>query len=735
MRGVSGLSRTVMTRACPDLPGLKLRCQHRTAAIPSGIMEVVIRSAMPPDTLKAVWFRPVCAMTCGERPVKNINCGQPRMPISIQIFLSFLLLCVHAAGDIDPIPRRLPPAGVRIPDATSQQLANRLAELDAAFNQWKDTAPSRLQSLSPDVAIYLKAVRYALQHGEFWEDAETRWADHLLDVAGRRLEALRRGESPWTTADGMVFRGFRSPLDGSIQPYGLQIPAEVDRTKPAPLYVYLHGRREKMVELQFLERTHEAGRIEAPNTYVLHAFGRYCNGYKAAGEVDILEALAHVSRHYLVDPDRVAITGFSMGGAGVWHLAAHYPDLWVAASPGAGFAETARYTQLEAANYPPWYEQKLWGLYDVPGYVRNLFQMDVIAYSGEHDRQAQASHVMAAAFERNGRQLTHIVGPDTGHSYHPESRREILRRLAAAASRGLDRTPVEVTLQTRTLRYDRCRWVRIHQLERHWADSRVDARRQAGRIEITTRNVAALEISSGAGRPSSETVVEIDGMSLHPVSTASADIFLRRNNGTWSLSDGRPAGLLKVHGLQGPIDDAFLDPFLVVTPSGTAKHPDVEAWVRFELEHFVERWRRLFRGDVRVKQDHEVTADDMSRYHLILWGDPASSQLIARALPNLPIHWTEDTLSIGPDDFSAADHVPVLIYPNPMAPERYIVLNSGMTFREAHDRTNSLQNPKLPDWAVLSLRQRPNAEAAGLVVAADFFDERWQLRDPRDGDQ
>ena len=651
-------------------------------------------------------------------------------------FFSVLIsLSVYAA---DPIPRRLPPAGIEIPADVAQKLAADLADLETAFARWEESA-TRLRSLAPDVAIYLKAVRYALAHGEFWETVEAERASQLLDVARGRLEALREGKSPWTQADGLVFRGYRSALDGSVQPYGLQIPAGVDRARPAPLYVYLHGRREKMVELQFLEQTHEVGRMEAPGTYVLHAFGRYCNGYKAAGEVDIREALAHAGTQYAIDPDRTALTGFSMGGAGVWHLAAHYPDLWVASSPGAGFAETAQYNRLEPADYPTWYEQVLWGLYDVPAYVRNLFHMDVIAYSGENDRQAQASQVMAAAYQENGRTLTHIIGPDTGHKYHPESRLEILRRLAAAAERGLDRSPEEVTLQTRTLRYDRCRWVRIVELDEHWLDSRVDASRHKGRVEIATRNVAALEIRTRPSAIAPNTTativiatIVIDGTELRLSKNPPEAVTLRRAGGTWSFGgEPRPAGLRKLHGLQGPIDDAFQDPFLVVTPSGTAAHPEVEDWVRFELEHFIERWRRLFRGDVRVKKDVEVTAADMARYHLILWGDPTSNRMLATVLPHLPIGWTRDALTVGSTEYPATHHVPVLIYPNPYAPARYVVLNSGMTFREGHDRTNSLQNPKLPDWAVLNLRQPPTAEAAGHVEAADFFDEEWQLTGAR----
>jgi hypothetical protein len=64
--------------------------------------------------------------------------------------------------------------------------------------------------------------------------------------------------------------------------------------------------------------------------------------------------------------------------------------------------------------------------------------------------------------------------------------------------------------------------------------------------------------------------------------------------------------------------------------------------------------------------------------------------------------------------------------PEPSFP-RYLVVNSGPTFREGHDRTNSQQTPKLPDWAVIDVRTPPDAYQPGKVVAAGFFDAQWRL--------
>ena len=97
-------------------------------------------------------------------------------------------------------------------------------------------------------------------------------------------------------------------------------------------------------------------------------------------------------------------------------------------SPGAGFAETAQYQKLKPEQYPPWYEQKLWGLYDVPDYVLNLFNIPVVAYSGELDKQIQSARIMEEAYRREGRELTHLIGPGVAHKYNPETLAELMKR-------------------------------------------------------------------------------------------------------------------------------------------------------------------------------------------------------------------------------------------------------------------------------------------------------------------
>src|SRR5437667_3202885 len=146
--------------------------------------------------------------------------------------------------------------------------------------------------------------------------------------------------------------------------------------------------------------------------------------------------------------------GFSMGGAACWQFATHYPSMWAAAAPGAGFAEAAEFLrvfQKENVQPTPW-EKKLWHLYDCTDYAVNLFNCPTVAYSGEIDSQKQAADIMGKALAAEGIEMVHIIGPKTAHSYHPDSKREINRRIDHIAARGRNPVPGHVRFTTWTLR-------------------------------------------------------------------------------------------------------------------------------------------------------------------------------------------------------------------------------------------------------------------------------------------
>jgi predicted esterase len=631
-----------------------------------------------------------------------------------------LALCVSATCAADGWPniqRLLPKAGKELPDADAQRLRMAVDELRAAIAQ--QTNP-----LSADVMIFIKAVDLAVRHREFYDlSKDLPKADWALAQARERLEKLK--SAPWTTQRGGVLRGYVSSIDDSVQPYGLVIPDKLELGKPCPLYVWLHGRGDNETDLHFIKgRAGGGGEIKPGDGIVLHVFGRQCVGFKSAGEIDVLESIAHVQAQYKIDPDRVALMGFSMGGAGAKHLGAHYADHWAVMHAGAGFAETRRYNNLKVEDVPPW-EATLWGLYDSPDYVRNLFNIPVIAYSGEEDSQMKAGIILGEAYEAHGKKLEHLIAPKTGHKYHPDYLKQVMTFTTAALAKGRNTAPEQVYFQTKTLRYAKQYWVEALGLGEHWKDARVDAQADAKGVTATTTNITRLRLTwpklkNGA-------TVTLDGQALNVAATKGGAVFEKYGD-TWAPAKDEASDLHKSPGLQGPIDDAFMSRFLYVLPSKPCSDPAVDTWVKNESAHQRNRWSALMRGELLVKQDSEVTAEDIATCNLILWGDAAANSITAKVLPKMPVQWDGTAVQVGAKSFAGAQHVPACVYPNPLNPAKYVVLNSGLTFRDAHDKTNSQQNPKLPDWAVIDIRTPASDTAPGKVVDAGFFDERWQVK-------
>lgn len=661
----------------------------------------------------------------------------------------FVFFCIPALlladGPGDNIPenvRQVPPVGIEIPAADKQALESLIDNLWAEVDAFD--AESSQSELLPDIEVLIRAVEDPLTYQEIQKTGEIDGAYQLLDLARQRLNLLQAGEAPWTQETGLVVRGFRSKLDGTVQPYGLVIPESYrfDGEHAHRLDFWFHGRGEKTTELSFaLQRMKDRGQYQPKDTIVLHPYARYSNGNKFAGEIDCLEALEHVQANYRIDPDRILVRGFSMGGAAAWNFAVHYADRWAAANPGAGFSETPEFLKFfqEETLEPTWYEKKLWHLYDCTDYAVNLFNLPTVAYSGEIDRQKQAADIMAEALEEEGLSLTHIIGPETAHKIHPDSKVEIERRLDSIAAVGRDPLPRRIRFTTWTLRYNRMHWVTIDRMQEHWERARLDVDITGASSLTVSRieNVDAFTLNMPAGLcpldPFTKPVIKVGYSELSapkPGSDRSWTAHFQRSGKGWTVSAApqNSEGLVKQHGLQGPIDDAFLESFLFVTPTGESANELLGAFVDRELDHAVKHWRQQFRGHVRQKKDADLTEEDIAEQNLVLWGDYSSNSVISRILNELPIGWSAEGVKLDGKVLDDPGMALVMIYPNPLNPEKYVVLNSSFTFREYDYLNNARQVPKLPDWAVIDSNTPQTSQGPGKVVEAGFFNEKWELQ-------
>jgi pimeloyl-ACP methyl ester carboxylesterase len=605
------------------------------------------------------------------------------------------------------------------------------------------------ENLVADVEVYEKAGRWLLEFPEnfFTQDG----IDHALaalDTGLERARQLQSGQSPWM-AKGRQTHGYYSALDGSVQPYGVTVPESYDGTHPVRLYVWLHGRAARLSEAEFLYSFPNQGPSKPPvadaGQIQLDVYGRWNGaGYHFAGEADVFEAMAAVQKRYKIDGARILLRGFSMGGEGAWNLAVHYPDRWAAAEIGAG-------TWSRRPGMPglmPYQEATLRIWENYTEWALNFFNLPLAGHDGDSDTQVSSlpppppgtptrgqlessikvrEQLVKEGFpsegepnflKAKGTPAIFLISEKTGHGTSPEVRQQLDAFLKEWGDRG-QVSPDHIRFVTYTTRYNRDYWVSLDGLEQHYQRAEIDAERSndGKRYRITTTNLTRLTLRE----TNHAAEVDLDGERLRV--KAAASMAFEKTSAGWRAARGKPPGLHKTHALQGPIDDAFLDPFLLVRPTGTAWNEAVNQQALRTLARFDRLWAKWFRAHPRVVDDKDVTQADFARYNVVLFGDPGSNRWIAKINGDLPVRWTRETVTLGGQQFAAAEHYPALIFPNPLNPSRYVVLNSGLTIDDREYR-GDYGMPRWGDFAVLKVKE--GAEVPD-VVTAGLFDEAWQL--------
>jgi hypothetical protein len=347
----------------------------------------------------------------------------------------------------------------------------------------------------------------------------------------------------------------------------------------------------------------------------------------------------------------------------------------------------------------------------------------MISYVGELDPKLPQYRLMADALRKENAPFEEIIAAKTEHRYDPASLQQILAHMASYRRDPYD----DVRFVTYTLRYPQCKWITIEGLEQHWVRAECTGKVKDGKAVIGTKNVSSLRLAMPADPSHRFRTIEIDGQSLAvPSGGDTADVMVVKRGDRWRF--GVLTGLRKRPGLQGPIDDALYGPLTVVSGTGKAWNEHVAAWSEQEMTRQRECWGRYFRATLPATTDTELTRAEIKDKNLLLFGDPGSNGIIRRLLPKLPLQWTKDSITIKGRTFSATDHLPILIFPNPEAPGRYVVINCAMTFSRAdQEGSNGLQYPHLPDYAVIKIDpDRFSDDRKHDVEFAGFFNELWQ---------
>ncbi|MEO8371038.1 MAG: alpha/beta hydrolase-fold protein [Candidatus Solibacter sp.] len=678
----------------------------------------------------------------------------------------FLVPALIVATALGQTPPPTPPAGrgggrgAPAIQPKPEELAAIRAKSEQIEAAVKDLRARRADSdLLGDVEIYAKTGRILLEYPELMNNQNA--IDHslvVLDQGIERAKQLAAGNSPWTTGKKQI-HAYYSAIDGSVQPYAITLPENYDPSKPARLYVWLHGRQNNTTESEFIfsQQTFRPGNVPVADQGQIQVdlFGRINSaGWHWAGEADVFEGIAAVKKRFKIDDQRVLLRGFSMGGEGAWHIALHYPDRFAAAEIGAGTwsrrGQTPGLQPYQYAALKIWENMEEWAL--------NGFNLPVAGHDGDADTQIaslpgppagtptrgqlESSLRTRAQLEKEGfaaegepdflrlkgTPSIFLISQQTGHGTSPLVRQRLDAFLKEWGDKG-QTSPARIKFVTYTTRYNRDYWISVDGMDKHYERADVDAQRDSAgeRYQITTHNVARLALRETAHAKE----IAIDGQILKVKSGPA--ITLQKTAGAWKVDKETQAGLHKTHALQGPIDDAFLDPFLVVRPTGTPWNEVVNRQALRSMARFDKLWGKFFRGHPFVKDDKDVTAADMAKYHVVLFGDPGSNRVMAKMLAKLPVQWTKDSVTLGGQSYPASENFPAMIYPNPLNAAKYVVLNTGLTIAD-REYNGDYGMPQWGDYAIVKVKD--GADVPDLVTAG-LFDEGWKVpaaakqREPR----
>ncbi len=536
------------------------------------------------------------------------------------------------------------------------------------------------------------------------------------------MSGVRAGVDPHAGRAGMFEATYLSQADETAQPFTIVVPDDYSPDNDYALLLDLHG----------ASGTHErvgnwwssigpADSAYFSNTIGVSVMGRgRWAGYDGLGENDVLEVIDWVLERYSVDPDRVYISGGSMGGGGSWRLAARYPDRFAAAWPDMGWPE---YSTLP-------------NLLNLPVYLNHGAQDWVVAVS--HTREG------VRQLKRMGSPVVYAEWPEVGHSMGADQRGEGFMSRMARHRRITD--PERIRIHAEHPRYAERYWAHIT----GWVDphgvAKLDARVLPGNVvSVQTENVASVTLAPPARRLTggNDIVWMINGGHLvAPVSAGgSYDLALTDTSATVTAHTPRTEPSVRPYAMGSSRNLFYGEPLMIVY--GTQSRRDtVKASIRAladEMSHWCNVGDHMEFGRVPIVTDEDVTEEQLASKNVILLGGPRDNSITERLMRLMPIRETRGALRVS--DEESVDLVGrgyAFVYPNPEHPTRlamvygsdvpqfYTLRRGRLASWGMHDTAPHVP----PDLVVEEVAQVDSAEDArwNRTVRSRNFTHDWRLK-------
>lgn len=203
------------------------------------------------------------------------------------------------------------------------------------------------------------------------------------------------------SAEGPRKERFERPSNAVLQlDYLISLPRgyEADPQAKWPLVVFLHGAGERGANLDLVAKHGPPKRAAEGADFPFILVSPQCPAEQWWTEQPVLELIDHLEANYRVDPDRLHLTGLSMGGYGTWHFATLAPQRFASIAPVCGGG--------------------------VPYKMRWIPHLPVWAFHGAKDGVVpleESSRLIAALEKAGNTQAKLTVYPEAGHDAWSET--------------------------------------------------------------------------------------------------------------------------------------------------------------------------------------------------------------------------------------------------------------------------------------------------------------------------
>ena len=539
----------------------------------------------------------------------------------------------------------------------------------------------------------------------------------------RRL--YKRGGGLWPT---FYEYGIDAVNDGSPQPFLVEVPPNYDPGRPWPLLLYLHGYHGGVDMIRKWDTT-SAVAVTAKKLgfLVVAPHGRSETDFLSVGETDVLQALEEMKKYYNVDEDRICLIGGSMGGYGGLNLAFHYPHLWAGVAAFTASSDMMVFGALKRETLLPF---RRWHyLWDNPiDLIGNAPNIPITSTYGGRDNWVPAFHGERLSKRRKelGGLYEYSVVQEGGHGVG-NAGPAYDKAMEWLKDKKRDPNPAFVRHKTYSLRYDRSYWVRILRFNQWGKAAQIEATAGKDRVDVRTENVGAyeLDLSGLLAEGQKEIVVVTNSEESFKGKASEKPIRIQ-------LAPESSSRLQKTRTLCGPFEDIFNHPFLVVRGTSSKDPGRKRAGAAF-ANWFRKRWEAYTDGWPRMKDDVDVTENDIERYGLLLLGRPLENSLVDKVAAELPIAFEGDGFVFNGKKYEGRDVGMALVYPNPLNRSRYVGVFAGAYY----GKTLPVNHPfdGIPDYIIFEARPvtSPNEGLSRVFqrpdrhLCAGFFDSDWKI--------